>query len=551
MHSSTIETKSRTLLIPGIVAAVLFFLFTAAATPAWAQQTEDAKLLASDGAYGDYFGESVAASGDVIVVCADGDDIGSEQGSAYVFRYDPGSATWIQEQKLLPAVNDGFAKSAAVDGDVIVIGASHAGVNLTGAAYVFRYDSGAGTWSEEQKLVASDGDDYDRFGVSVSISGDAILVGAYGDDPAGSSSGSAYVFRYDPGSESWIEEDKLVASDGSSGAHFGESVSLSGGVALVGANGDSVIQDDMGSAYVFRFDSGSGSWIEEDKLTASNGAEDDKFGSSVSVSGDAAVIGAPFSDVKGNNSGAAYAFRYDSGSGSWIEEADLTPSDGFKIDNFGNSIFIDGDTALIGSVGDGVCEINTGSAYLYRYDPGAGSWSAGPKLYASDGANLDRFGASVALSGGFAVVGAGGDDDLGNGSGSAYVFDATLAAAVPDIKVNGLDGPLTLTTGDDVTVKVALDPGDFDGVDADWWVVARKVSSGTWWAQFRPGLKPKWTKSTDPIPFAGATMRTVNGYKVLGPPTLPAGTWNFAFALDYKNDKYEGTHIDLVKVTVN
>jgi hypothetical protein len=118
---------------------------------------------------------------------------------------------------------------------------------------VFRYDPGTGTWIEEEKLIASDGAALDLFGHSVSISGDIALVGAYYDDDNGDDSGSAYVFRYDPGTGAWIEEEKLLASDGAVDDHFGWSVSISGDVALVGAFGDDDNGDDSGSAYVFHF----------------------------------------------------------------------------------------------------------------------------------------------------------------------------------------------------------------------------------------------------------------------------------------------------------
>lgn len=125
------------------------------------------------------------------------------------------------------------------------------------------------------------------------------------------------------------------------------------------------------------------------------------------------------------------------------------------------------------------------------------------------------------------------------------------AFPVPDVKANGSDGPLNITTADQIEVTIALQPGSLDGEPADWWVYAIKDSSNVWWAQYRSGQTPKWSKSAVPIRFVGVTLRTVNSYKVLGPRTLPQGTYNFYFAVDQKNGTYEGTYFDKVDVTVN
>jgi hypothetical protein len=146
----------------------------------------------------------------------------------------------------------------------------------------------------EVKLTASDGAAWDRFGCSVSIDGERMVVGAFGDN---SGSGSAYVFRYD--GTDWVQEGKLTPSDGATGDYFGYSVSISGDRVVVGAYGDDTCS---GSAYVFRYD-GKG-WIEVAKLTASDGAVEDYFGYVVSVSGGSVVIGAVGDDDRGTHSGS-------------------------------------------------------------------------------------------------------------------------------------------------------------------------------------------------------------------------------------------------------
>jgi hypothetical protein len=120
---------------------------------------------------------------------------------------------------------------------------------------------------------------------------------------------------------------------------------------------------------------------------------------------------------------------------------------------------------------------------------------------------------------------------------------------VPDALVNDDDGPLFLPGNYTAEFKIALDPKDWDGAPADWWVFLEKDSNSTWWCQYNGGSK-KWTKSAAPIRFAGVGLRTVNGYKVLGPMTLPVGGYIFTFAVDEKNDSYEGTYADTVELTV-
>jgi hypothetical protein len=201
----------------------------------------------------------------------------------------------------------------------------------SGSAYVFRWDGSS--WVEEQKLLASDSTEHDYFGDSVSISGDVALVGALDYDDF---SGSAYVFRWD--GVGWVEEQKLLASDGTALDHFGGSVSISEDAALVGAYGDyhnGVAYS--GSAYVFRWDGSS--WVEEQKLLTSDGATYDfikgsygnHFGGSVSISGDVALVGATFDDDNGAYSGSAYVFK--------ITQPDIEANDSDGRDDSGDNWF--------------------------------------------------------------------------------------------------------------------------------------------------------------------------------------------------------------------
>jgi hypothetical protein len=315
---------------------------------------EAEKLLASDGDQNDHFGQSVSVSADVAVVGAYwGNDNGTNPGSAYVHRWN--GSSWVEEQKLLAsdgAANDRFGHSVSVSADVVVVGAYRRDDSGTdsGSAYVYRWNGSS--WVEEQKLLASDGAYQDRFGHSISVSGDVALVGAVFDN-------SAYVYRWN--GAQWVEEQKLLASDGSAFNEFGYSVSVSGDVALVGAVLDDDNGTDSGSAYVYRWNGAQ--WVEEQRLLASDGSAFDGFGWSVTVSGDVAIVGAGWADGNDTESGSAYVYWWNGS--SWVEEQKLLASDGAAGDRFGNSVSVSGDVAVVGAHADNDNGGDSGSVYVF------------------------------------------------------------------------------------------------------------------------------------------------------------------------------------------
>jgi hypothetical protein len=375
----------------------------------WSQRQE---LAASDGSAGDLFGYSVAISGNRVVVGASWDDIGSNtaQGSAYIF------AIWSQQQKLTAsdgAASDYFGRSVAISGNIAVVGAFYDNVGLNadqGSAYVF--GRSGNTWGMRQKLTASDGAAGDWFGRSVAISGETIVVGAWRDDIGKNvDQGSAYVFARSSDffdRDSWSQQAKLIANEGAGCDYFGYSVGISVDTVVVGTNGN------LGSAHVF-VRSGS-SWSQQARLIASNGAC--AFGDSVSINGDIVVVGAPCDSVGSNlNQGSAYLFLRDGI--HWSQKQRLTASDGAANDNFGRSVAIGGETIVVGADADDISSnANQGSAYVF-VRTGPTWWSQQQKLTASDGTADDRFGYSVAISGDTVVVGAWGDSLY---QGSVYVF---------------------------------------------------------------------------------------------------------------------------------
>jgi hypothetical protein len=394
---------------------------------------QQAFLKASNRDASDRFGRRVAASGDTVVVCAPNEESGAT------------------------GVNGNEADNAAPD---------------SGAAYVF-VRSGE-VWTQEAYLKASNTESGDRFGHSIAISGDVIVVGAIGEDSGAtgvngseidnsmSSAGAAYVFVRS--GSTWIQEAYLKASNTGGGDEFGESVAVSGETVVVstvredseatGVNGDDADNSavDSGAAYVFTRTGGT--WIQEAYLKASNTGATDVFGSAVAASEETVVVGAVGEDSaatgvnadEGDNSasasGAAYVFVRSSG--TWSQQAYLKASNAESQDVFGRSIAVSGDTLVVGALGEdsqatgvnsdqsGNDLPNAGAAYVFQRS--GSTWSQEAYLKASNTDPFDWFGWSVATSGDIVTVGAPNEDstareinggehnDFANASGAAYVF---------------------------------------------------------------------------------------------------------------------------------
>ena len=238
----------------------------------------------------------------------------------------------------------------------------------------------------QAKLTASDGAATDYFGRSVSVSGDTAVVGAHYDDTAGgTNAGSAYVFVRS--GTVWTQQQKLTASDGRTYDRFGWSVSVSGDMAVIGAwnHRHAWESSDEGSAYVF-VRSGA-TWSQQQELTASEGGDTFCFGSSVSVSGDTAVIGDPCDMAGGGYAGLAYVFVR---SGAvWTQQQRLRGWDRSPEDNFGNDVSVSGDTVVVGADGDYTAGEMAGSAYVFVRSGTV--WTEQQKLTASDGSEYDEF----------------------------------------------------------------------------------------------------------------------------------------------------------------
>ncbi len=377
---------------------------------------ETQKLLASDGSTGDIFGRFMSLSGDTLLIGAHcNDDLGPDSGSAYVFVRN--GDTWAQQAKLLAsdgAGGDYFGWSVSLDGNTAIIGAIADDDNgaQSGSAYIFT--RGGTTWTQQAKLTASDGATGDSFGYSVSLSGETAIVGAPEDDDQGDYTGSAYVFIRT--GATWSQQAKLVPTGAAAQDYTGSAVFVDGNTALIGAPYDDDNGADTGTVYAFTR-SGT-TWTQQAKLFSSDSSLASGFGSSLSFSNETALIGASSDNDNGIDAGAAYVFVR-TGT-TWAQQAKLLTSDGEMYDYFGSSTSISGDVALIGAPFEDDAGNSAGSAYVFVRT--GTTWAEEEKLLGSDGTDMDWFGGSVSVEGLTAFVSAYGHDANGDESGCAYLF---------------------------------------------------------------------------------------------------------------------------------
>jgi hypothetical protein len=481
-------------------------------------------LKASNTDESDGFGITVSISGDSLVIGAVHESSGATgvngnqddnstviSGAAYVFVRRDG--VWSQQAYLKasnPDERDRFGSAISISGDTIVVGASdedssRTGINgfqddnsadNAGATYVF-IRTGA-TWSQQAYLKSSNTKGFDRFGISLSLSGNTLVVGASGEasnatgidgnhtDDSASNSGAAYVFVRN-GSD-WSQKAYLKASNTGTGDLFGGSVSLFGDTFVVGASGEDSIdigvngdQDNnlakgAGAAYVFDLNLSTDQFNPEPNvqqqayLKASTTTFDsyipDKFGSSIAISGDTLIVGAPNessaakgvdgdqSDNGAWNSGAVYVFT--KLGDSWHQQAYIKASNTDLSDHFGSSVAMSGDILVVGAPGEsssatgvnGDQSINVGVPSGFSFSPDLPSQSGAAYVFVREGTtssqqaylkasntdNHDEFGGAVAISGYLVVIGAAGEDsnafgvngdqsdNSSGGAGAAYIF---------------------------------------------------------------------------------------------------------------------------------
>jgi len=431
------------------------------------------QISASDGFVNDRFGISVSLSGDFVVSSAVLEDTQQlDAGAAYIFHRNMGGTNNWGEVTILyasdGAINDYFGFSSSISGDVCVVGAhldDDDGAS-SGSAYVFhRNMGGVDNWGQVRKLLASDAQGGDFFGRSVSVSGDYVLAGAWGEDTQGTDAGAAYLFARNMGGvDSWGEVVILYASDAEVDNYFGRNLSIDGDSCAIGAFRDDHAGVLSGSAYIFSRDvGGADNWGQVQKLVASDAEAADFFGLYVSISKDHAIVGAIGEDTAGVglDAGAAYIYyRNMGGANNWGEITILYASNAEPADYFGDSVSIDGDIVVVGASGVDTGGSNAGAAYIYhRNSGGADNWGELNILYASNSASEDRFGTSVSISGGYGVIGAYLQDAISLDAGAAYVYKLAVGELCDDGNTDDYDG----CSGDCTTVAACGD-GNLDNV---------------------------------------------------------------------------------------
>ena len=379
------------------------------------------KLIAPDAALFDWFGSSVSISANTLICGAESDDtaFGTQTGSAYIYTKTAGH--WTLHEKILPndpEPEDSFGTAVSVSGDFAIISATRDDDRGTdsGSAYIFT--KFADSWLQIDKLLASDGEEEDRFGASVSISDDTAVVGARFNDSPDRNTGSVYIFVRD--GLFWNQQAKITPNDVERNDEFGTAVSISGDTLIVSSPNDDDNGSNSGSAYIFT--RAKGVWTQQAKLLPDIGAALDEFGLSVSIIGDTALIGAPMNDQLGSNSGTAYTFTRSKG--IWTQQQHLLPDDGTENIRFGNAVAISDNTALIGAFRSSDFDAGSGAAYYFQNTKG--SWIQRAKLVPSDPDRGDLFGNAVAIDDSTAIIGSWWDDhpdQFDTKRGSAYTFD--------------------------------------------------------------------------------------------------------------------------------
>jgi hypothetical protein len=394
--------------------------------------TQQTKIMASDPATNDQFGRSVAISGTTVAVGSPSADTQTIDNAGAVYIYTQSGGVWTQQAKLL---GDGaninrFGRSVALSGDLLIVGAPgeyNGSPDRYGAVYIFT--RAGSTWTQQTKLYPSDQVE-GNYGVDVAYSGNTLVVGDDYHGVAGSSRlGRAYVYTYE--GSTWTLQSTLSASSAVAEDYFASAVAISGDTILVGASGrENGTVMNAGAAFVFTR-SGT-TWTQQAIVTHTGAAADDNFGQAVSLDGDSAVIGAPYQDFIGQGErGAAHVFTR-SGT-TWTQQATLSVSDGSNSEYMGFAVSIRGTQVLVSTHTKPINSVS-GAGAVYRFTGSGSSWTQTEKHAASDYGTDDNFGIAVAADGNLFVVGSYLESTSpATSNGAAYIFDLSLATLTPTL----------------------------------------------------------------------------------------------------------------------
>jgi len=370
-------------------------------------QTEFSRLLASNITQNSEYGRAVCVNGDWAIIGALQDDHSglTDAGGAFIYHYEGGA--WVFQSKVTagdPDAIDHFGRAVYINDNHAIVGCSYSDDPDTynGSAYIFVNNNG--TWTQQAKLLASDRRRMDRFGAAVGLYGDYAVVGCYGADytingTTYSNGGAAYVYHFN--GTTWGEEVRLTPGDPSTEMKFGWGVSIYDNTILVGTTEDRYNNTDAikGAAYAFTLQSGT--WTQTSKLVGSDVIDGDNFGCAVSIYKDYAIVGSFEDDDRGSASGSAYIFK--NNNGTWEQQQKLVGANSAAADNFGYSVGIYENMAIVGSYHSNKGYNDTGSAYLYTRTES--TWALTTELVASSPAIADQLGWFVSITNGWALAG--------------------------------------------------------------------------------------------------------------------------------------------------
>jgi len=416
----------------GVNSAVSSSSFTLQFAIDWSTISEQAKIYPANHGDGDTFGESIDIDGDIAVVGAVGDDGEGNSylsaGAAYV--YTRSGSTWTEQALLRPSDISGgesFGHKVCVDGNTIAVSAPFktvSGQTFAGAVYIYTTADNGATWTEQQKIVASNPGGADYFGFGLGLSGDLLVASAHAEDTYGSNAGSAYVFKRT--GATWAQQQQLGGADTVGNDQFGFSVAISNDTIAIGARNEDndlvATVSNCGAVYVFTTSDNGSTWTQQDKFVSSTPTSTEQFGSAVDIHGDTIVVGAYQSN---SQRGAGWIFTR-SGS-TWTQRVKLTPSVAVGA-YFGEQVAIDkenGNVVVIGAPREHISGLaDVGCAFVYSTADGGLTWTEDKKITSSDGVANDFFGSSVGINGNTVMVGATHDDTPENYAGAAYIFTA-------------------------------------------------------------------------------------------------------------------------------
>lgn len=365
-------------------------------------------------------GHSVGISGNFAVAGAPYRSfVGTQEGSVYVFEKQNGTWTEIQELSAVDKLSyDRFGYSVAIDGDTILVGVYQDDPGIGGSGSVRVFENQAGTWTETQTLQASVPESNAGFGYSVKLEGNTAIIGEYKrDGSAGAQCGAAYIFEKQAGT--WTETQKLEASDQASQDLFGTTVDINNDKVVISApdHTDSGVSK-TGAVYVF--EKQNGTWTETQKIVELHNPED-RLGRGVAIHGDFIVAGAPYGDINGLNGGNAFVFEKQNG--TWTKTQTLVASTLNALDRFGWTVDIEGNNIVVGAYLDDPSGYSAGGTVTV-FENQEGTWTEIQSLTSNDVQSSDNFGYAFELSGDAIIVGSRGDDiGVTSNAGSAYIYE--------------------------------------------------------------------------------------------------------------------------------